>query len=394
MVVNLEMVFHLDINLLVNYYMKIKFLVLLMILLYSGSLQAQQEWESVNRSFGTWQLGQGLSATSNTLTNLIVRNTTREPLSNSQNKLNYRSAILNMNWKESSSFAISFTLSNTKSDPWQYSLEQVYWGIQFELYKTDGSVVANQLWLAGNQYERFENGEVVSRYSYSANNDGWEYWKYSGDYIKDMNIHILCESNSLSAYFTYFGNSSQLFNRLFAFQPNNIVGIKSISIILGSDAEVAVKNFSVRKKSLSATIKPFMDKGDEYIDKKMWNEAVREYTNAINQGYQNVDIYLRRAYANMMRNQNRSAIEDSNKALSYESNNQIAYYIRGASKLKMDDDTGVADLRKAGNDGLALLRELGLYDYYPSQNNSNTQRRQQTPTQQNILKKDPNFKIE
>ena len=373
--------------------MKARLYIVFVFFMCACNLQAQQEWESVNRSFGAWQLEQGLTATSNTMTNLVVRNTSGEPFANAQNDMNGRSAYLNLNWIENSPFEISFTVSNPKSDPWQYASEQVYWAIFVSLYKTDGSVIANQLGLIGNKYDQFVNGKVASRYYYYDSGTGWKHWMFSGRDIKDMQIKIVCNSTILSAYFEYYDGYHTL-NQVFA-NESNIAGVHSIWIGVGSGAEVSVTNFSVRKKSLQGTVKPNIEKGDAYWDKKMWSDAIREYTNAISQGYQNVDIFLRRAYAYMMMNYNNNAIEDANRVLSYESNNENAYFVRGVSKLQINDDSGVADLRKAGEAGIAFLREFGLLDYYPDQNNSSNSntRRQQTPSQQNMLKKDPNFKI-
>ena len=379
--------------------MKVKLYTTLICSLLSIDLQAQQDWEYVNSQFGTWQIEQGLYATNNSLEKLNIKNTTSERIANAQNNLNYRSALLNMSWKENNSFEISFTLSNEKTTPYQYGQEQVYWGLSLELYKTDGSIVSKKLWLSADRYESVSEGEVASRYSYSANNEGWKKWTYSGEFIKKMDVKITCYGNSLSAGFEYYPDKSTYYsykrNQSFA-THSNIAGIKSISVIVGSGAEISVTDFFSKRKSLYSTVKPFIEKGDEYMQKEIYDSAIGEYTNAINKGYQNADIYMKRAAASTMKNFNTSAIEDCNKALSYDSNNEYAYYIRGISKLKNNDDSGVSDLRKAGEDGIAFLREFGLLDYYPNQNNSgnsNTQKQQRTSIPQNVLKKDPNFKI-
>ena len=376
--------------------MKTKLCMALMSLLLSVDVQAQQEWENVNKQFGAWQIEQGLYAASNSWSKLNVKNISGEKISDTQNTLNYRSAVLNMNWKENSPFEISFTLSNEKTTPYQYGQEQVYWGLVLELYKTDGSTVSSYLGLFADRYESVSEGEVVSRYSYS-NNGGWTKWKYLGDSMKEMNIKISCAANkSLSAGFEYYPvkNSRDKYKYSKSYQSfanhSNIAGIKSITIVVGSGAEVSVNYFSIKRKSLYGAVQQYIDKGDEYMQKEMYNDAVREYTNAINQGYQNADIYLRRAHANLLRNYNTSAIEDCNRALSYDSRNEQAYLTRGISKLLNHDDSGVADLRKAGEAGMAILREYGLLDYYPNQNRSgNTQRGTSSP--RSTLVKDPNI---
>lgn len=108
-------------------------------LLLSFNLQAQQEWDYITSQFSSWQVGQGLYASSNSLNHLVVRNTTGEGIANAQKNLNSRSAWLNLNLKEDSPFEISFKLSNKKTDPYSYSQDQVYWGVMIELYKKDGT---------------------------------------------------------------------------------------------------------------------------------------------------------------------------------------------------------------------------------------------------------------
>lgn len=368
-------------------------LFLICFLPFANNIHAQQEWEYINKQFGTWQIGSGLSSTSNSLEKLNIRNTTNEGIVDTQKNLNYRSAVLNMNWKNSTPFEISFTLSNEKTEPYQYSQEEVYWGLSLELYKADGSVVSDKIWLAANKFDLVADDGIIYRYFINTNSKGWEKWKHSEREVKNMNINITCFGNSLSAKHEYYSEYIRE-SKAFATQ-SNIVGVKSISVMVGSGAEVSVTDFFVKKESLHSKVKPFIDKGDEYMDKQMWNEAVKEYTKAINQNYRNKDIYLSRAYANMMSDYNVSAIEDANRALSFESNNEVAYFIRGVSKLKNDDDSGVSDLRKAGENGIALLKELDLLNYYPNQgnsDNSNTQRKT-TSSSRSALKKDPNFKI-
>jgi hypothetical protein len=52
------------------------------------------------------------------------------------------------------------------------------------------------------------------------------------------------------------------------------------------------------------------------------------------------------------------------------------HFIRGFSKLSLKDDTGVDDMRNAGEIGMRFLRENGLSDYVPGQSNK-------TPTTKN-----------
>ena len=74
-----------------------------------------------------------------------------------------------------------------------------------------------------------------------------------------------------------------------------------------------------------------------------------------------------------------------------------AYYIRALCKLMDDDDTGANDLRKAGKQGAAALKESGLEDSHSSKISKNPSKRgnnNQKSTPKRLLTKDPNFKIE
>jgi S1-C subfamily serine protease len=223
--------------------MKAKSYIVLMCLLLSVCLQAQQTKNIDTNQFGIWQLEQGLSATTNSSGSLEssgrleVRNITGEKIFKSDNTLNLRSAVLNMNWKPTGNFQIDFMLSNKKTDPYKYTQEPVYWGVFLELYKTDGSIIRSGIMLSSDRYEALSNGKVASRYSYNIYNNGkYDEWKRVGrsseNEYKHMTLRITCENNRLDI------TSSRC-----DWNCSNIAGVKSISIMVGSEAEVSVYNF-------------------------------------------------------------------------------------------------------------------------------------------------------
>jgi hypothetical protein len=231
----------------------IKLWLLTACLLFPSTAQAQQqETEDVTVRFGTWQMDQGLIATSASIKNLTVKNTTGESIVSSQNRLNHRMAFLDLNWKEDAPFQISFNLSNEKTNPYTYDNDPVCWGILLELYGIDGSVVSNTLWLSANRHDALSDGKP-SRYAFSTDRDKWENWVYMDKYIKDMAVRIIYNHHALCAGFRYSAAHPEYTDRyddayLYFAGWSNIAGIKSISILVGSEVEVSVKNFTVQRQ--------------------------------------------------------------------------------------------------------------------------------------------------
>lgn len=88
-------------------------------------------------------------------------------------------------------------------------------------------------------------------------------------------------------------------------------------------------------------------------------QAALEYSKAIDKGYKNYDIYIKRAKAYFASEFYNNAIDDCTKALFYKSTTD-AYLLRGKAKLLKSDVSGIDDLKKGGSEGLALIREMEL----------------------------------
>jgi len=380
---------------------KMKLVLLAMFLILSVNNYAQVTNNSLSGL--QWQIDNTLTVYSNSIQQLRVENKNGFP-TDFNNNINFSSVFLPIGWKGDGAFVISFNLVSTNDASYTYQAYEIkngkrtrkkqtytsgaYWGLFIELYGVDGSTVSNTVW-----YSAKGGGE----YSYNSNNEGWKksYTDLSRDKI------TISKLSGGSIYIRGYAST----------QWSNISGIKSITIMVGAKAQLQVTDFSFsreetrvtassnnsqqsssnqQRQQFSGEYNKILAKGDEYLQKEMYADAVREYTNAINQGYQNAEIFAIRAFANAKRNYYQDAINDCNRALQYNSNYEYAYYLRGLCKLKNNDDSGVADLRKGGEAGIAALKDL---EYYQNQNNSNTRRQQQT-VPQNTLKKDPNFKIE
>jgi tetratricopeptide (TPR) repeat protein len=313
-------------------------------LLFSSISQAQeQEWEDVTVKFGRWQTGEGLTVSSNSLNNLTVKNTTGEGITDSQGNLSYRSAYLNLNWKEVSPFGISFTLSNKKSNPYTYNQEQVYWGFYIELYGSDGSVVSNTLWLSAERYESESDDGNISRYSFASNNDEWKKWTYLGKYIQDMKIIVFCKDNSLFAGFSYayYANNETTDTYEGFAEWSNITGIKSIKILVGSGAEVSVKDFTAQRQestnsssnttsrsqqsSSSMSADEYFNQGAFYSNQMNYSQAIVYYKKALeinpNHYWANNNV----GYTYYLTEEYSRAIPYLQKAIEIEPDNPYAY---------------------------------------------------------------------
>ena len=107
----------------------------------------------------------------------------------------------------------------------------------------------------------------------------------------------------------------------------------------------------------------------ELIENKNYSTAISKLNHVLS-SYRGAIPYYYRARAYVGQEYYKSAIEDCNSALQYqceiEQRNNI-YFLRGFSKLLLNDDTGVTDMRQAGNLGMTFLRENDLLDYVPGQ---------------------------
>lgn len=94
------------------------------------------------------------------------------------------------------------------------------------------------------------------------------------------------------------------------------------------------------------------------------------------------EAYLMRAMCNVELEEFESAISDATSAINKRPQNcEYAYFVRGVAKLEMNDFSGIADLKLAGQDGRKYMigHNLSDSDYSPSVNGESL------PTPQNIL---------
>lgn len=112
----------------------------------------------------------------------------------------------------------------------------------------------------------------------------------------------------------------------------------------------------LKKRSQQASVQRHIDEGDKLFRQERYWDAAMAYSQAIEKGYKNYQIYYKRASAFYNNEFYKNAIEDFTNALSFEENPK-SYLYRGLAKLRLNDYSGVEDLKKGGPEGMALAKE-------------------------------------
>jgi len=100
----------------------------------------------------------------------------------------------------------------------------------------------------------------------------------------------------------------------------------------------------------------YLEKGKQEMNLKHIDKAIDYFTKAIRLDPKNELPYLNRALCRMTQGAWAMAIPDCNKAISINSKQAVAYFVRGCSKanLKMD---GCTDLRRSLDLGFAMAQK-------------------------------------
>ena len=313
-------------------------------------------------------------------------------------------------------FSISFTLENKHADPFHYKYkvyettkdaktkkkwhkQNVYWGLTIELYLNNGQTTSVSIFFCASKgYHRTE-------YRYKINNESWR-----ENYLIGSQMNISFERNSYNTL------SMNIYDMPLETIANSVVGIKSISYHLGPAAYIEVSNLKLMKQTTRVSTstqkskqtsttnnnhnnKQYSEQGIEllnksldYADKGEFNLAVYYMQESINKGI-TIDVLesmLASTVQTMLDTEQTTyalrnvllstvLLEETTTSLTKEN----LYYIRGLSKILLEDDSYKNDLQLAGKAGYDLIKELDSL--------SDQKQNQQVKTRS--LKKDPNFKI-
>lgn len=376
-----------------------------------------QEWETVLCPSAYYSDNYKLSFYSKTSTLLSVANLNKESTElTKQNRFSYETTGMNLQWREQAPFRVSFTLENKQADPFHYKYrvyettkdaktkkkwhkQNVYWGLTIELYLNNGQTTSVPIFFCASK------GSYRTNYSYKINNESWREY-----YLIDSQMNISFESNSNKTLSMYINNIPL---ETIAY---SVVGIKSISYHLGSAAYIEVRNLKLMKQTTSVSTSTqkskqtsttnnnnnnkqyseqsieLLNKSFDYADKGEINLAVYYMQESIKKGI-TIDVIERMfavtvqtmfdtempiyAWENVL--YSTVLLEETTTSLTKEN----LYYIRGLSKILLEDDSYKNDLQLAGKAGYDLIKELDSL--------SDQKQNQQVKTRS--LKKDPNFKI-
>lgn len=172
---------------------------------------------------------------------------------------------------------------------------------------------------------------------------------------------------------------------------NDVGSVKDVKVYVSAGATLHLSNTKLKKLTIQGQAMPYIQKAMDFIAGNDPSSAAHEMTVAINKGLLCYDTYFTRGYAYYLQGYYKSAIQDLNSAINYSSKNkENAYFYRGMSKLALNDDQGIYDLRNGGQEGIVFLRENNLLDYVPGQGNKKADTRKRvtsSPQKKAALKK-------
>ena len=172
---------------------------------------------------------------------------------------------------------------------------------------------------------------------------------------------------------------------------DDIKCINNIRISIAGQTGITISNTTCKLMTKYGQALPYIQRATDYLNRDA-ALAAQEMIVAINNGLDCYETYLIRGIAYYMQGYYKSAIEDLTSAISCSSDNkEKAYFYRGMSKLALDDDNGISDLRNGGQEGIVFLRENNLMNCTTGQKKKNTtvtpKQKSHTQKKKPILKK-------
>lgn len=335
-------------------------------LLASTISYAQSEWENVSSSYFKWGTNYNIQISSSSLSNLSAWNWHAETAENKKhNRWAHQNITMNIFWRETRAWKINFDIRNDNNRyDYKYSVtdehgkeiwhkDPIYWGYEITANNSSGHSTYRKYYCDRKNYNSSytyidtwdsDRSSWVPTYTRSSRSVCIEYDGYN-------TIKVSTDGETLH---TFYGSRS----------------LASITICVGCASNVRVTNFTAKRKTIYAEVKPYITSGDSKYEKSDYWGAASEYSKAIDKGYKNYDIYFRRASAYYSAEFYNNAIDDFTSALSY-NKTEDAYFYRGLAKLAKKDFSGIDDLKNGGSQGLALVREFEIdKPTTPSDNNA------------------------
>ena len=327
-----------------------KYFLLLLLILITPCLHAQQIWEDIIPADLKWSVNPKLDVKSDSLTKLEICNYNKNlgegdnwdyetisiDLSAVTDSTRVKFSIMNLHNKvnENVYYVYNEKGKKLKHENWK----GIYWG--YHLNFVGDSIYKRY----HRDYYNRANYHVAYRSSYSGVNGCWEKDKN----IDTIRVNISIIEDTLRVYE----------NRKLLYKAANSFPDK-LEIIAGSASHVVVDSFKIEQVSVFGKVEPYIVEGDNNYEEGNFFEAVVNYSKAIERGYEEYDIYFRRGMTYMQSQLYISAIDDFTKALSYKESEE-AYFYRGMAKMQNRDLSGLADLKLGGLQGSIFLKEYEL----------------------------------
>lgn len=320
--------------------------------------EAQEIWESFGTTSSPWQISSKLKTITKSSNKVEIENQIHESAEDERNnKWSSESA-----WISTSTcpLDISFTVENIIPGNYINNYQKRncwYWKVSIGYTPSTGKGKYYDLLYFTGKYESY-----YDTYQESCTNDNGTQsnWTTTAS-LRYRNFRILFNDDEIKIY---DNSGNNLIKTIYGVKHVNYVSVDA-----GPGTHLAITNTSCLKMTTYGQALPYMARAAEYIQNEQYSSAASEMTKAIDKGLKCYDVYLMRGCAYYFQTYYKSAIEDFSTAINYSANNkETAYYYRGLSKLQLNDDSGIHDLRNGGQEGMVFLRENDLLNYTPGQN--------------------------
>lgn len=335
----------------------------------SNSGYSQEEYEFVNTSSWRWSNNSDLQYYSNSTSLLHIYNNIAESIENKKNKTwSAEIAWLQIPIAVGKAYTITFRVKN-ESDPRHYKYKvwgvdkkgkpkemwhesSIYWGL---IFKCDLNIAGEQVFEINYSNSKKMNNSFTYTTVYDSDSKRWQ---ASAD-IDTRTIKIDYDGNHTVKIYTGYGET------LMKTIPNT-KGLTWIGVKCGSAANIHISNFTFKRKTDFGVVLPSIVRATEDIENKNYSSAISLLTSVINTYYQGAIPYYYRARAYIGSEKYKSAIEDCDKGLLYSCDKELKehlFFLRGFSKIMLNDDNGIPDMKQAGEIGLRFLQENNLLEY-------------------------------
>lgn len=344
----------------------------------------EQEWEYVNTSSWKWSSESHLKYYGNSTTKLSVLNDVAQTDEDFKNN-KWQSWTTWMNCQSIGNRASTITF-NAKQDRdpttkkfktykpdgtevWyndnstKRGDQNLYWGITIQVDNLYGGTADYTINYC-NKYYKSNSYPYSHTSSYNTESQKWN--DISDRDIRQFKIIY----DGLSTVKFYANDGNELVKTF-----TNAKGIKWVGIKVGTASNIIVTDFKVLRQTDYGLAKPEIDRAIQEYNKENYSNTISIISRVLDNYKAAFPYYIRgRAYSS--NKYNKAAVDDYTSALSYSCDAELRrniYFNRGLCRLLLEDyDNGVSDMRNAGEEGKAFLKEYNLENYQPGQRKSAT----------------------